>query len=165
MWRATVPKGAANAFAKERMTRWTEQDLANYCGRRGLVEAVLPAVETTPAPFHLPANEAGAFARGALKPDGMNKLEAEYAQHLELLKHAGEILWWRYEAIRLRLADGSWFRPDFFVLTKDCHLEVRETKGFMREAANVRLKVAAGIFPFRFVLVRRIKNGWEETEV
>lgn len=86
---------------------------------------------------------------------GMNKTEAAYAQELELLKAAGVIKFWRFESIRLRLADGTFYTPDFLVVLSDDTIEIIETKGFMREAARVRLNVAADIHPFRFYLARK----------
>jgi predicted Ser/Thr protein kinase len=92
---------------------------------------------------------------------GMNKWEAAYADHLEMRKRAGEIEWYAFEWIRLRLADGAWFKPDFFVFTNEGEIEAHEVKGHFREAAKVRLKVAADRYPFQFVLVTRDKNSGE----
>lgn len=110
-------------------------------------------------------------ARAVQKPPGqMNGLESRYAQHLELRLRAGEIASWRYEAIRLKLGEGAWFCPDFQVQKPDGTLEFHETKGHMREAANVRLKVAAHLYPeFRFLLVRQSGTKqspiWSSVEV
>ncbi len=94
-------------------------------------------------------------ARGTRrKPGVMNKLEASYAQELERRKMEGEIEWWAYEAVTLKLADRCRYTPDFLVLLANGELECHETKGFMRDDARVKLKVAAEQFPIRFVLVR-----------
>lgn len=93
-------------------------------------------------------------------PRGMNKLESLYAAHLNLRKQDGEIVAWSFEHIRIRLANGAWFKPDFLVRLTSGEIQSHETKGFMREAAAVRLKVAAEITPWRFVLVKRIKGRW-----
>jgi hypothetical protein len=85
----------------------------------------------------------------------MNKLEASYALHLEGRKRAGEILFYEYEAVKFKLGDGAWYTPDFIVMDINHEVSFHETKGFMREAANVRLKVAATKYPFKFVLVKR----------
>lgn len=101
-----------------------------------------------------------AIAREAPARQYASKLEAEWAQVLELRKRAGEIVHWAYEPITLKLADGSRFTPDFMTIRADREIEFFETKGFMREAANVRLKVAAELYPwFRFTLVRRGKGA------
>jgi hypothetical protein len=93
----------------------------------------------------------------------MNGTELAYAKHLDLLKLAGEVRWWAFNAVRLRIADGqkvAWYRPDFFIEFADGTLAFHETKGFEREAAMVRLKVAAGIVPIPFVLVKKDGDGW-----
>lgn len=101
----------------------------------------------------------GVVARGRLAPRRMNKTEAAYAEHLERLRQAGEIRWWAFEAIKLRLADGTYFTPDFAVLTRDAELEMHDTKGHMEDDAAVKLKVARALFPMRFALVREVKGG------
>jgi hypothetical protein len=67
----------------------------------------------------------------------------------------------------LKLADDTRYSPDFFVLTKDNELVCYEIKGpFRREDSFVKLKVAARLFPFRFVLVTRDRGGkWNEREI
>ena len=103
------------------------------------------------------------------QPGQMNKLEAAYAAELELRKRAGDVLWYAYEGLRLRLADKTGLTPDFAVVTREGFLELHETKGFMQDDAAVKLKVAAAMFPFTFKLVRQRakKNGggFEITEV
>lgn len=90
----------------------------------------------------------------------MNKTEAAYAQHLELLVRAKQIRSWAFEPIRLRLAKGAWYTPDFLVVRLDRSMELHEVKGFMREAAHLRLKVAAQEHPeFLFVVVKRGSQG------
>jgi len=57
--------------------------------------------------------------------------------------------------MKLRLANKTFYTPDFFVITEE-HMEFHETKGWMRDDANVKLKVAATRFPwFRFILVTK----------
>jgi len=132
---------------------WTEEQLADY-QRRG----------TSNPPFLPPGNPAGGFARGKLKPRKMNKTEAAYARHLDALKLAGDVCWYEFEAIKLRLADDTQYIPDFFVLTRDFILEVHETKGFWRDDARVKIKVAAAMYPFRFFGITKDKNGWGREE-
>jgi hypothetical protein len=96
----------------------------------------------------------------------MNKTEARYAEHLEQLVRAGEILWWKFEGVKLRLADNTFLTVDFAVMRADGLLEMRGVKGFMQDDAAVKLKVAASQYPFKFTLVRKIKDGqWSHTEV
>lgn len=95
----------------------------------------------------------------------MTKLERSHAEGLELRKRAGEVLWWAYEGITLKLAPDTRYTPDFAVMLADGTLEIHETKGFMEEAAWVRLKLAAELFPFRFILFQLKKGAIEVTEV
>jgi len=103
-------------------------------------------------------------AHGRPRRVGMNTLEAAYAAYLESLRTHGSILWYSYEALKLRLADNTFYTPDFFVMTSTGSLEVHEVKGFWEDDARVKIKVAAEKFPFRFVAVKRQSKadggGW-----
>jgi len=48
-------------------------------------------------------------------------------------------------------------------------IQIKEVKGFMTDDANVKNKVCAAMYPFRFFVVRKNpkKNGggWIETEI
>ena len=98
-------------------------------------------------------------------PKFKSKLEAGYYAHLQKLQRAGEILDFGYEVEKLRLADGAWYTPDFRVVRLDRTIEFHETKGFMREAARVRLLVAADRHPYRFLLVKKVGGGYETTPI
>ena len=98
-------------------------------------------------------------------PGRMNKTEAAYAFHLDLLLSSGEILGWTFESVKLRLADLTWYTPDFLVQLPSREMEFHEVKGFWRDDARVKIKVAAETFPaFHFLAVqRRAKKaggGW-----
>lgn len=107
-------------------------------------------------------------AKARSKPaSGMNKLEARYARELALWQRAGDIAWWGYEPLRFRLGDGAWFTPDFIVVRATGAIEAHETKGFMREAARVRLQVAATLYPWLafIVLYPNGGAGWRREEI
>lgn len=89
----------------------------------------------------------------------MNKTEAAYAAHLEARQHIGEVLWFRFEGMKLRLADRTFYTPDFAVIVASGSLELHEVKGFMEEDANVKIKAAASQYPFVIRLVRKAKGG------
>lgn len=92
---------------------------------------------------------------------GMNKLELRYAHHLEKLKAVGELHDWEYEAIKLKLGKGAYYTPDFLVIGKHGSVEFHETKGFWREAARVRIKTAARLYPwFHFIAITEARDGW-----
>ena len=94
--------------------------------------------------------EFGVHARGSLKEPDMNKTEARYAALLDIRMKAGEVVWWRFEGVTLKLADDTRYTPDFVLMLRDGTIECHETKGFWRDDALVKIKVAAAGFPFRF---------------
>lgn len=112
------------------------------------------------------------YALGRLKTGEMNKTEAAYAQVLEAKKVAGDVLWWRFEGVKLRLADNTFLTIDFAVMQSDNTLEMHEVKGFWEDDARVKIKVAADQYPFRFIAVtakaRAKRDGggysWETEE-
>ena len=106
------------------------------------------------------------YGLGRLKSGQMNKLEGAYSEHLSALQRAGEVKWWRFEGIKLRLADKTFFNVDFAVMLSTGEIQMHEVKGFMQDDANVKLKVAAEMYPFRFMLVKKAKGGvWDIREV
>ncbi len=91
----------------------------------------------------------------------MNKTEARYAQLLELLKRSGEILDYTFESLKFKLADKTYYTPDFLVVYPE-HFEIHEVKGFWRDDARVKIKVAAEQFPwFRFKAVQWERGNWK----
>jgi len=94
----------------------------------------------------------------------MNSLEKRYSEELDLRLLAGEVLWWRFEPLKLRLANGTFYTADFLVMLADRTLEVVEVKGgHWEDDARVKFKVAAEQFPiFRFRAVQW--KGKERTE-
>jgi hypothetical protein len=97
---------------------------------------------------------------------GMNRWEQEYGMELEARRRAGEIKWYGFEPVRLRLADGAFYKPDFMVVQSSGKIQFHEVKGFLRIAANIRFKVAAEAFPFaEFLMIRKRKakegGGWD----
>jgi len=104
-------------------------------------------------------------ALGRMKAGSMNKTEASYAQTLGLLKKAGDVLWFRFEGLKLRLGDKCFYTPDFAVMRKDGLLECHEVKGYWKDDARVKIRVAAEMYPFRFLAVTVGRLGRWETEV
>ena len=94
-------------------------------------------------------------------PGTMNKTEQKYADVLNLLQSTGEILGWRFEAIKFILAPNTSYTPDFQVIFED-RIAFVEVKGFLREDANIKFKVVAEKFPeFEWEMVRLNKGKWE----
>lgn len=105
----------------------------------------------------------------------INKTELAYSRLLDLRIKAGEIVGWKFESIKLRLADRTWYCPDFLVVIPAGalpyggtrieypgeRLEIHEVKGFWRDDARVKIKVAAEMYPeFRFFAVQYKKGSW-----
>ena len=140
--------------------RMTAKEYADFAGRKP------EPVDTSKPPFALPAATEGRYALGRLPVGTMNKTEAKYDQYLWKLRFAGDILWHRFEGVKLRLADNTFLTVDFAVMRADGLLEMREVKGFMQDDAAVKLKVAASQYPFKFILVRKIKGDqWSHLEI
>ena len=103
-------------------------------------------------------------ALGRLKAGQMNKTEEAYAQTLELRKRAGEIAWYRFEGLKLRLADKTFYTPDFAVMKTNGMMECHEVKGHWEDDARVKIKVAASMYPFAFFAVQKASKsqggGW-----
>ena len=105
------------------------------------------------------------FARGKLtrKVQGqMSGYEQAYAEQLEADKLTGRIAQYRFESIKLRLADKPF-------LCSDGSIELIEVKGSWaapnQDKSRVKIKVAAALFPeFVFVAVTKVAKkhggGW-----
>lgn len=104
-------------------------------------------------------------ALGRLKQGSMNKTEAAYEQILKDALYLGDIAWYRFEGTKLRLADKTFYTPDFTVMLADRQIECHEVKGFWTDDARVKIKLAAEQYPFRFIAVkprsRKAGGGWE----
>ena len=107
-------------------------------------------------------------ALGRLKKDEMNQTEKLWAEDLDICKVDGTVIWWKWNCIKLKLADNTFYIPDFLVLQADGHLRVDEVKGFWMDDARVKIKVAASMYPFIFIGVsRKAKKdggGWKIEE-
>ncbi len=104
-------------------------------------------------------------------PGVMNQTESAYADTLQALKLTGEIIDWKFEGVKFRLADLCFYTPDFAVFYADGVMEFVDAKGGgpMDDKSIVKAKVAAEQFPFfRFVIEQRLPKklggGWKRTE-
>lgn len=107
-------------------------------------------------------------ALGRLKTGTMNKTEAAYAATLDARCHAGEVAWFKFEGIKLRLADNTFYTPDFAVMLADGVLEMHEVKGFWQDDARAKIKIAADLYPMRFIAIqvkaKKDGGGWSREE-
>lgn len=139
--------------------RFSESDYAEYQARhKG--RSLRPTARST-RDSAVKDVEAGRVEKKAAKR-GMNQWEESYERDiLAIRKFAGEITWYKFEGIRLKLADGAWFKPDFAVMLANGCLEFHEVKGHPREAAMLRLKLAVEMYPFKFYLCKKIAGKWK----
>lgn len=108
---------------------------------------------------------------GRLKSGTMNRTEKAYADYLEALKIKGEVIWFVFEGITLKIAKDCRLTMDFAVLNSNMEIELHDVKGskFMfQDDSKVKIKVAAQMFPFRFKVVMPISKksggGWDICE-
>jgi hypothetical protein len=108
------------------------------------------------------------FALGRLKVGQLNKTEQAYSDELKLMMLSGQIAWFKFEGVKLRLADNTFYTPDFAVMAADGVMEMHEVKGHWQDDARAKIKIAADLYPFRFMAfkVRAKKNGggWERED-
>lgn len=114
-----------------------------------------------------------AKARARHVPGQMNKTEQEYDSLLESQIRSGEIVSFGFESIKLKLADKTFFTPDFFVEYATGEMVFHEVKAatskgkvLCEDDARVKIKVAAQQYPqFGFVvaakLPAKIGGGWK----
>lgn len=137
---------------------WTQADLERHMQSRGLI--VQPEVKIV-APE-------GPMA-------GANKTELAYGQYLDLQKKVSDLEEWWFHSIKLSVGiPGArcWWTPDFFLLYKDGHREIHDTKGTKRVAGSEkpyfkqhsRVKACAVVreYGWSVYFVYRLRNGeWE----
>lgn len=125
-----------------------------------------PVKTTTPIPA-IPVPVQASRLRQDTK--GLNKTEAEFLAYLEG-RYVGRVI--HAQSITLTLANGVRYTPDFFCgqLGPANKPIFWETKGFMRDDASVKIKVAARVHEWAaFYLVTKIPKkkggGWDMQKV
>ena len=107
-------------------------------------------------------------ALGRLKVGTLNKTERAYEALLKSWQHAGLVVWFKFEGVKLRLADNTFYTPDFAVMLSNGQMEMHEVKGFWQDDARAKIKIAADMYPFRFVAVKpkakKDGGGWDKEE-
>jgi hypothetical protein len=112
------------------------------------VKAMPPAVK---------AISATADIKASTDEQKLNKTERLYLQYL---KSVG-VQWIGVQAVTLKLGDDCRYTPDFVVIDASSLITAHEVKGFWRDDARVKIKVAARSFPWMaFVAAQKSKTGW-----
>ena len=88
----------------------------------------------------------------------MNKTEEAFSEILDKWLTAREIIRWDYEPEKLRLADRTFYTPDFRVIDSESRVVFYEVKGHWEDDAKVKIKVAAEQHPYPFWVVKMIKG-------
>lgn len=112
-----------------------------------------------------------ALSKGMVRQRGkMNRTETAYSQHLEVRRLAGEIAWWRFEPLTLRLTHPDagqpiTYTPDFVILCPDGRTYMDDVKPPRKQAddpaAKNRIKLAAEVYSlWEFRIVRRQGSNW-----
>jgi hypothetical protein len=93
----------------------------------------------------------------------LNKLERDWLRELRLTHPAENI---GIQDMTLKLGNDCRFTPDFWTIDPNGQLICWETKGFLRDDAACKLRVAARKFRhFRFIMVTREKGKWIQTPI
>lgn len=155
------------------MANWTPEDL--QAAMKRLVEHGPRPIGISP--MVVPIHTLKALGRKPV-PKGMNKTETAYAAHLEILRAAGEIQWYGFEVIKVRIGHDCWICPDFLVVYPDRHLELHDTKGtrkkagtstqsyYAEEDAVVKARAVGANFPVPIYFLYRLTDGtWEKKEM
>ncbi len=132
-------------------------------------DAMLAQLNLRPAsslPAAAPATVGGAQSLPRPVGNQPNKLEAEFARRLDVLVRTGEIRWYAFNAIRLRLADPvaggrtMWHKIDFSVTLPSGVLVMLETKGgHITEGGMLRWRWAAEQYPHLRIQMWQRKRG------
>jgi hypothetical protein len=102
-----------------------------------------------------------------------SRTEQRYALLLGQWQETGQVLRWRYEAMRLRLAPRTTLTVDFWLTMPpalaDPRMQLHEVKGgfdVRQEESLVKLKQAAALYPeYRFFKVHYGDQQWHWREV
>jgi len=133
---------------------------------RPMKSAKSPAqpILTTTEPVSTPVNGRGRIRQNA---QGLNKTEQAFHDWLNA-EWPGVVF--HTQSVTLKIANGCRYTPDEFCCFTDTGCEAWEVKGFMRDDAAVKLKVAASLYPWiTFHLVTKLPKkkggGWNIQEV
>lgn len=90
---------------------------------------------------------------------GLNGFEEAYQEKLEGMRLERGIISYKFEALKFRLADNTFYTPDFMVVYPE-HIEFHEIKGMpATDDAIVKFKVVAEMYPqFRWLMIRGKKT-------
>jgi len=115
------------------MTEYTEEWYQSYLLKTGQIK-------------ELPKTKGVEKGKIKNKKRIMNTWEARYAAELDTYGKTIGMIDYKFNCIKLMLADGAWYTPDFMIMYSN-KTEIIEIKGFRRTDAIVRFKVAKTNYP------------------
>ena len=82
---------------------------------------------------------------------------------IESEKISGEIKWYGFEKIKLKIAKGCWYNIDFMVIDKDDTVKMIEVKGgHIWDDSIVKFKAVCELYPFiKFEMWQYKKKEWK----
>lgn len=146
---------------------WTVEDLKSYALRR-LRNEEAARKEMRELLNHENNSSVGAVGAASSErnkvPTDEHKLNKTERAYLNYLRASG-VKWIGVQNITLKLAHDCRLTVDFVYFDEE-QLVFVDVKGFQREDALIKMKVAARLFPFwKFQIVSRIDRGWRVKDV
>lgn len=141
-----------------------DQERAAASRERALPLAFIGDKHPTPPPLNKTPTMPSKQAKNRIRQNsaGLNKTEQAFKDYLDS-KRCYSVL---VQAITLKIGNGVRFTVDFITIDPDGRMQGWETKGHLRDDANVKIKVAASLYPWiKFHLVTRKKGEWIIQEV
>jgi len=138
---AAAPQGGRKERSSARTTRGTPEKVNATCAGAGAIEGRASATNDP--------------------REKMNGTESAFADYLDGRIQRGEIKRWDFEPEKFRLADNTYYTPDFRVVENDDRIVFIETKGFWRDDARAKIKIAAALHPYRFTAAQKKKGEWK----
>lgn len=137
LWPADLPKDAPGGWAR---------------GGKGRKRAAEAAPGPSSLGVRLPTKNAA----------GQNKTEAAFAGYLDDLGRTDAILAYGFEAMKFKLGPRTWYTPDFVAFLPTGRMIAIEVKGFMRDDAAIKFKLAPVMHgQIQFFMVKRVRRRWE----
>jgi hypothetical protein len=148
---------------KNPFTTWTDADVAQHNARVSRVISDDQKAMKNATMTQLESRKAGVSVADSTDVARLNKTERAYYLHLQ---NVVLVNWIGVQNLTLKLADDCRYTPDFIVVRFSGAIEAHEVKGFWRDDAKVKIKVAARLFPWiRFIVVQKINGDWKQTPV
>lgn len=136
----------------EEMSGFTAEEVAAIYERQGLVVPSDLRGAVGPVPVvqdSLTTGERQPGTRSRHEAGKMNGLERRYRDEiLQPQLERGEVVWYGFEKLKLRLANATFYTPDYWLILCNAKHVVDEVKGHWEDDARVKIKLAAEQFPY-----------------